>query len=180
MADKSNDEIANALKAFSGGNSAGSENHSEPTSAPAPQERPAHTDAQPQPKVARQMSPIDSSEAPSATPKPVPPASRPTPRPQPTAVAAPSPKTPAQLPAAQQVAVTDKQIAFKRTIIPLLLTLGLILPAGGVASIVLGDESPIGAELMLPIIMIVLGLLIFGVAVISMLQVKDVVSSKSY
>lgn len=167
MADNSKDDIANALKAFSAGNTADGENQAEPASAPTPR-------AQPQPKVARQMSPIDDSEAPSA-----PASARPAPRPQPAA-AVPSPKAPSQPPAAARVEVSEKQITFKRTIIPLLLTLGLILPAGGVVSIAMGDESPIGAELMLPIIMIVLGLLILGVAVITMLQVKDLLSSKAH
>ena len=78
---------------------------------------------------------------------------------------------------ASRVPATHRQLELKRTMIPLLLTIGAMLPLGGLASILMGDDSLIAAGLTLPAVMIVLGLLILGAAVLTMLQVKHAQSA---
>ena len=148
MADSSKDDLARALEAFSAGNA-------EPATPPAS-------------KVIRAQSPLDPTEAPAMPQAAIPAQAAPTESPKP----APRPAI------APQIAVTDRQLALKRTFIPLLLTLGLVFTLGGLVSLAMGQESPIGPALTLPIVMMVLGLLLLGVTVLTMLQVKELLSSR--
>ena len=160
MADSSKDDIANALRAFSAGNSSDRDDHEDgaaPATPPAPQQR------APSAKV-RAQSPLAQGET---SVRPLSP------------IATPNAKLAQRLPTVPPSALTEKDLRLKRTIIPLLLTLGVILALGGLCSIVMGEDSPLGAELMLPLVMIWLGLLILVAGVITMLQVKNLLSSKT-
>ena len=71
-----------------------------------------------------------------------------------------------------------KQLNFKRTIIPPLLTLGALFPILGIVSLVMGDESPLGEGTALPIVLIIFGLILLGSGVMSMLQVRYQLASQ--
>ena len=148
MADSSKDDLARALEAFSAGNA-------EPVMPPAS-------------KVIRAKSFLNPTQAPAAAK-----AARP-----PQAAPVESPRPAQRPPTAATLAVTGRQLALKRTIIPLLLTLGVLFTLGGLVSLVMGQDSPIGPALTLPIVMMVLGLLLSGVTVLTMLQVKELLSSR--
>jgi hypothetical protein len=57
-----------------------------------------------------------------------------------------------------------------------MLTVGTMLPVGGLVSILMGEDSLIGTSVALPIIMIVMGLLILGSAALTMMQVKHLLA----
>lgn len=75
--------------------------------------------------------------------------------------------------------IPDRNIGLRRTMIPPLLTLGTLMPLAGVASLVMGEESPLGEQLLVPVLLILLGLLILGVAALNMLQVRHLLSASA-
>jgi hypothetical protein len=81
---------------------------------------------------------------------------------------------PRHRPAASVVASVSHSLAFKRTIIPILLTLGVLLPATASLKWVVGAGSPLS---LLPSTVViaccVVGAALLGVAGLNMLQVRD-------
>ena len=73
----------------------------------------------------------------------------------------------------------NRSIFLRRTVIPPLLTLGLLMPAAGIASLVMGDESPLDQHPLVATLLIPLGLFILGVAALNMLHVKHLLSASS-
>ena len=74
--------------------------------------------------------------------------------------------------AMQKASQFQNRVQFKQTIIPPLLTMGVILSVMGIASMVMGEESPLGESMALPVIMLVLSVLLLASAVLTMLQVR--------
>jgi hypothetical protein len=70
--------------------------------------------------------------------------------------------------------VEDRALEARRTVIPILLTCGVLLPVVGSLKWLAGDESPFGAwSVWVPIVLGVLGLAILALAVLNMLQVRE-------
>jgi hypothetical protein len=66
----------------------------------------------------------------------------------------------------------QQSIEFKRTIIPPMLTIGVLLPVFGLW-ILLGDEDmPLYGETAMAVLLLILGLMVLGAAVVPMLQVR--------
>ena len=72
-----------------------------------------------------------------------------------------------------QSRVTQKQLDFKRTMIPILLTCGVLLIVGGASAWFEASRVSIAQERWLPAVMIVAGAVLLAVAVMNMLQVRD-------
>jgi hypothetical protein len=81
---------------------------------------------------------------------------------------------PAHVPGMDPVA---RAIFLRQTATPLLLTLGVVMPLSGVASLLMGDDSPLVEHPSAAILLILLGVLILGAAVLNMLQLKHVLST---
>ncbi len=73
--------------------------------------------------------------------------------------------------------MANRSIYLRQTIIPPLLTLGVLMPLAGITSLIMGVESPLGDQLLLPIVLILLGLLIVGAAALNMLHVRHLLSA---
>jgi hypothetical protein len=71
----------------------------------------------------------------------------------------------------------NRSIWLRQTAIPPLLTLGVLMSLTGIASLIMGEESPLGEQLLLPILMILLGLLTLAAAALNMRQVRHLVSA---
>lgn len=81
------------------------------------------------------------------------------------------------VPAAQRPAApVNRRLFLRQTVIPPLLTLGVLMPISGVASLLMRDDSPLGEHPLVPIMLILLGLLTLGAAVLNMLQVRQLLS----
>jgi hypothetical protein len=65
-----------------------------------------------------------------------------------------------------------KTVEFKQTLIPVLLTMGVLLPALGGYGLVLGDASPIADQKWVGVAVIAIGGVMLAFAVLTMLQVK--------
>jgi hypothetical protein len=90
-------------------------------------------------------------------------------------VPAPAPEVFAHRPAPPRVRRQPfyQQLAFRRTIIPILLTMSVALPACAVWWFMQGQDSPIRSlGLKFPITFLVLGLISLGLAIANMLHVK--------
>lgn len=154
MAGQSKDDIAKALKALSTG--ANPPNDDVPARPLRPaQPAPAH-------QPLRRL-------APTTTPEP-----QQQQRITPAAKQAPKPATPAR---AAAPVLHAKHLELKRTLIPILLTLGGLLPLLGALSLALGDESPLADQFLIPVLMLVLGALILASAIFTMLQVRHAMRS---
>jgi hypothetical protein len=75
-------------------------------------------------------------------------------------------------PPAPRRAPIARTVGFKQTLIPILLTLGLLLPGLAFWSFALGEESPISATPGIAIALIATGVIMLIFALITMLQVK--------
>jgi hypothetical protein len=65
-----------------------------------------------------------------------------------------------------------RTVHFKQTIIPIMLTLGVLLPALGGYCLWMGDESPLPEGKSVPVTIVGLGVVMLAFAVLTMLQVK--------
>lgn len=90
----------------------------------------------------------------------------------------PSTQLPRQA-ASANVPPRTRSLELKRTMIPLLLTLGIALPALGIACLMMGDESPLADQALVPLLMIVVGVLIAAAGVVTMIQVRAELSAKA-
>lgn len=104
--------------------------------------------------------------APSPGPNPAPTGST-----MPSAVAPPKPRPRAS--GLSQSRVTQKQLDLKRTMIPILLTCGVLLIMGSALAWFEVPRIAIGRERWLPVVMIVGGSMLLVVAAMNMLQVRD-------
>ena len=66
----------------------------------------------------------------------------------------------------------SRTVGFKQTIIPTLLTLGVLLPALAGWSFALGEESPLVDEPWIPLTVLGIGVLMLISAVVTMFQVR--------
>lgn len=82
------------------------------------------------------------------------------------------------VPAAPKSAATEvhRRLFLRQTVIPPLLTLGVLMPVAGVASLLMRDESPLSEHPLIPILLILLGLLSLGAATINMLEARQLLS----
>ncbi len=158
MAGSSNEDFAKALEALS----AGAEETQEQSEAQA-QPEPAPLETGEKPRKARPAAPAGFAGRPAS------PIEEPEAVPSPAPASSAGPRVPS---AVLKLNEQAKQVEFKRTIIPLLLTMGVILPLGGIAAILLGEDSPFGEGIALPISMVVMGLLILAAAIVTMMQVR--------
>jgi len=67
-------------------------------------------------------------------------------------------------------------VRFKQTIIPPMLTVGVLLPIFGLWIVLGGEEMPLSGQTFLAVALIVLGLMVLGAAVLTMLQVRFLLS----
>ena len=67
----------------------------------------------------------------------------------------------------------SRTVGFKQTMIPILLTMGVMLSGIAVWSFMLGEESPVAGHAWIPIAVLVIGLVMLGFGVVTMLQVKN-------
>ncbi len=73
----------------------------------------------------------------------------------------------------------NRGIFLRQAAIPPMLTLGILMPAAGVASLMLGDESPLDQHPLIAPLLVLVGLLILGVTVLNMLHVRHLLSVSS-
>jgi hypothetical protein len=66
----------------------------------------------------------------------------------------------------------SRTVGFKQTIIPTLLTLGVLLPALALWSFLLGEESPVHGANWIPLTLAGIGVVMLAFAVVTMFQVK--------
>lgn len=83
------------------------------------------------------------------------------------------------VPAEQRPVATavTRRIFLRQTLIPPLLTLGVLMPIAGVASLLMHDESPLDEHPFVSALLILLGLLMMGAAVFNMLHVRHLLSA---
>lgn len=154
----SNEELARALEAMSSGQAdAQPEQQEDPalpshSAHPAPPAEPSQPEPTPAARVSHAIRPLPG--------KPVAPA-------------------PAPARGMQQRSPDDRGLTLRRTIIPPLLTLGTLMPLMGVASLIMGEESPLGEQPLVPALLILVGLLILGMAALNMLQVRHLLSASA-
>jgi hypothetical protein len=67
----------------------------------------------------------------------------------------------------------SRTVGFKQTLIPILLTLGVMMAGIAAWSFVLGEESPVAAAAWIPMAVLGIGALMLVLAVITMLQVRS-------
>lgn len=79
----------------------------------------------------------------------------------------------------QRSSSSGHSLFLRQTAIPPLLTLGTLMPLAGIASLVLGEESPLGEQVLVPALLILVGLLILGIAALNMLQVRQLLSGST-
>lgn len=91
--------------------------------------------------------------------------------------AASTPQRPAA--ATRPSTANDRNLHLRQTVIPPLLTMGTLMPLLGLVSLLLGDESPLGESKLVPVLLIVVGLLILGMAAMNMLQVRQQLSASA-
>jgi hypothetical protein len=75
-------------------------------------------------------------------------------------------------PAARRRAPLSRTVGFKQTLIPILLTLGVLLPGLAGWSFALGEESPIATAPWIALTLLGIGVVMLGLAAITMVQVK--------
>jgi hypothetical protein len=69
-----------------------------------------------------------------------------------------------------------RTLGFKQTLIPILLTMGIMLAGIAAWSFALGDESPVAAKSWITVAVLAIGALMLVLAVITMLQVRNQLS----
>ena len=74
-------------------------------------------------------------------------------------------------PGAQRELIS-RTVGFKQTMIPILLTMGVLLAGIAGWSFSLGEESPIASALWIPIALLVIGVIMLILGAVTMLQVK--------
>jgi hypothetical protein len=67
----------------------------------------------------------------------------------------------------------SRTVGFKQTMIPILLTMGVMLSGIAAWSFVLGEESPVAGHAWIPIAVLAIGVVMLGFAVMTMLQVRN-------
>jgi hypothetical protein len=72
-----------------------------------------------------------------------------------------------------------RSIFVRQTVIPPLLTLGVLMPTAGAASLAMGEESPLAEHPLIAVLLILMGLLILGAAILNMLHVKRLLLASS-
>ena len=155
MAANSKDDLAKALEAMASGGQPSAETPADP----------AHPEPMSEPAIAPERRPATPPAAtvPGRPARPATPLSTPVPSAQPLS----------QVLAVQRA---RKQLGVLRTAIPPLLTMGVMLVLAAVASIIAGEDSLLGDQLALPITMILLGLVLLGAAVLTMVHVRRLLS----
>jgi hypothetical protein len=93
------------------------------------------------------------------------------------ATQATSPRAPAP-PVQKNRPVAARSLELQRTMIPILLTLAVTLPVAGIVCLLMGDESPLGDQTLMPLAMVVTGVLIAAAAILTMLQVRHALTAK--
>jgi hypothetical protein len=68
--------------------------------------------------------------------------------------------------------LASRTVGFKQTLIPILLTLGILLSGIAIWSLMLGEESPVATATWIPIALVAIGVIMLVFGVITMLQVK--------
>lgn len=79
---------------------------------------------------------------------------------------------PRRPPRRPQRELASRTVSFKQTMIPILLTMGVLLSGIAGWSFVLGEESPVVDAPLIPICVMGLGVLMLAFAVVTMLQVR--------
>jgi hypothetical protein len=72
-----------------------------------------------------------------------------------------------------------RTVGFKQTLIPILLTMGVLLPGLAIWSFAMGEESPISAAPSIALALIGTGVLMLVFAIITMVQVKHQLDAAS-
>jgi uncharacterized membrane protein (DUF485 family) len=72
-----------------------------------------------------------------------------------------------------QKELMSRTAGFKQTLIPILLTMGVLLPAIAGYSMFLGEESPMATATWIPMLLMGMGVVMLVFAVVTMLQVKN-------
>lgn len=68
--------------------------------------------------------------------------------------------------------LASRTVHFKQTLIPILLTMGILLPALALWSMILGDESPIASDRWIALALLGMGIVMLLFGVMTMLQVR--------
>jgi hypothetical protein len=194
MTHKNDDETADALRRLAEGHHDPIHDESAPSDSVIPMEAPQNA---PQPQRARPAapsSPIESNAPPARPSRPARPAApsaapsesqieEPTP-PQPEepafvsdedddVVVAPAPEPEAFIARKPTSHIHGPSLEFRRTLIPILLTFGIALPATAIWWFTLDNERPLKVlGLFFPITLIVLGVILLLLAILNMAQVK--------
>jgi hypothetical protein len=71
-----------------------------------------------------------------------------------------------------QKVLASRRVGFKQTMIPVLLTMGVMLSGIAVWTFSMGEESPVVDAPMIPLSLLILGIVMLGFAVFTMLQVR--------
>jgi hypothetical protein len=92
---------------------------------------------------------------------------------------APSPEAFAHRPALPRPKreLLSRTLGFKQTLIPILLTLGVLLAGSASWSFAIGEESPISGELLTESSLLIVGLLLLAFGVFTMFQVRSQLNS---
>lgn len=69
--------------------------------------------------------------------------------------------------------LVSRTVGFKQTLIPILLSQGVLLPLIATYLLALGEESPLAGDAWIPLSLLVIGLVMLLFAVITMLQVRN-------
>jgi hypothetical protein len=68
--------------------------------------------------------------------------------------------------------LVSRTVGYKQTLIPVLLTQGVLLPGIGIYLLALGDESPLVGHTWIPLTLLAIGAVLLLFAALTMLQVK--------
>ncbi|HTL30013.1 MAG TPA: hypothetical protein VL282_12360 [Tepidisphaeraceae bacterium] len=205
MSRENEDETADALRRLADGHDDSPHDDSSPSDAIIPMEAPQNA-SQPK-RPSRPAAPSSSKPASASKPPPARPArpSRPEAPQAPSDVDAESiPKTPTPIPEEPEFVADDDDdtvvapapepavfvpkkttttrgpsLDFRRTLIPILLTFGIALPAIGIWWFTLDDDSPLRViGLLFPITMLVLGAVLLALAGLNMAQVRRLMQQR--
>jgi len=92
---------------------------------------------------------------------------------------APSPEMLAHRPAPPRPKreLLSRTLGFKQTLIPILLTMGVLMIGIAAWSFVLGEESPIAGDQVIQLSLLSIGVVMLGFGVLTMFQVKSQLNS---
>lgn len=195
MTRKNEDETADALRRLAEGEHDPSHDEGAPSDAIIPMEAPQNESQAQRRRPAAPGAPSESQSPPARSSRPArpaipsayipepPPIEEPPAQPEEPAfvaededddvVVAPAPAPDVFIPKKPTIAVHGPSLEFRRTLIPILLTFGVALPATGIWWFTLGPESPIKVlGLFFPITLMVLGAMLLLLAIVNMAQVK--------